>query len=178
VGHALRGAPYISIFIMKIRLILVLILVALLPHLANADSWFLCASALDDLRKASGDAADAANIVKLKADDLDNCKLSPQIYDLMRDQCTSKSNDYQRANKWLMIELDGVSSKVQSVNVSCGTNLSLVGTLSAKKQKSPVKDNGICDVYRGYKGALPIEELVKICSQNMSVTECYKCLSQ
>ena len=163
---------------MKRWTLLVLILVALLPPLANAESWFLCASALDDLRKASSDAADAANMVKLKADDFDNCRLSPQIYDLTRDQCIGKSNNYQSANKWLMIELGEVRSKVQAVSASCGINLSVVGTLPAKKQKPPIKDNEMCDLYLGYKEALPIKTLVKMCSQNMSVTECRKCLGQ
>jgi len=36
----------------------------------------------------------------------------------------------------------------------------------------------MCDLIRSYKNRLPLETLIKSCTQSMSEAECRKCLSQ
>ena len=163
---------------MKRLSLLVCVFVVFLPILAISANWDSCADDLDSLRRAARDAADAANGVKSKSDDFENCKRYPDIYDLMRDRCRSKAYDYQSVLSNLEGELNTVNRRVRSVSSSCGMDLSAIGTPSYAKPKIPGSDNPMCDMYRSYRKKLPLKTLIKTCAQSMSEAECRKCLGQ
>lgn len=163
--------------IKQFAILAVFFFVALGPTLALSSDWNGCANDLDRLRRAARDATDAANSVKSKADDFENCKRYPDMYDLMRDRCRSKASAYQSTLSTLGNELSTVDSRVRSVNSSCGMDLSSSGS-SFTRPKTPGFENRMCDLYLGYKNKLPIESLMKTCMQSLSEEECRKCLSQ
>lgn len=151
--------------------------VALSSTLVLSSDWTGCANDLDRLHRAARDASEAANGVKSKADDFENCKQFPNIYDLMRDHCRNAASDYQSALSTLENELSTVNSRVRSVNLSCGGDLSSVGSSSTRPQ-TPDFENSMCNLYRGYKNKLPLETLIETCMQSLSEMECRKCLGQ
>ncbi|MBU2227408.1 MAG: hypothetical protein KJ936_07035, partial [Proteobacteria bacterium] len=104
---------------MKRLALLVLFFVWLSPSLSNSTDWYSCADDLDRLRRAARDAADVANDVKSKADDFENCKRFPDIYDLIQDRCRGKAYDYQSALSNLESELNTVDRRIRSVSSSC-----------------------------------------------------------
>jgi hypothetical protein len=163
---------------MKWIALLVFVFVGFLPSLAFSADWDSCADDLDRLRRAARDATDVANDVKSKADDFENCKRYPDTYDLMQDRCRSKAYDYQSALSNLESELNTVDRRVRSVSSSCGIDLSSIGTPSYQKPRTPSSGNRICDIYRSYMNKVPLETLIKTCTQSMSEAECRKCLAQ
>lgn len=163
---------------MKRLSLMVFFFATLCASSANSADWDSCADDLDRLRRAARDATDAANEVKSKAEDFENCKQYPDTYDLMRDRCRSKAYDYQSAASTLESELNTVNSRVRSVSSSCGMDLSSMGAASPTRPRAPSSGNRMCDLYRGYKNSLPLETLIKTCTQSMSEAECKKCLSQ
>jgi len=163
---------------MKRLSLLVLFFVWLSPSLSNSTDWYSCADDLDRLRRAARDAADIANDVKAKADDFENCKRFPDIYDLIQDRCRGKAYDYQSALSNLKSELNTVDRRIRSVSSSCGMVTSLMETHSSAEPGTPSSGNPLCEVYRSYKNRLPMETIMKICSKSMSEAECRSCLSQ
>jgi hypothetical protein len=145
---------------------------------AFSADWDSCADDLDRLRRAARDATDAANEIKSKADEFENCKSYPDIYDLMRDRCRSKAYDYQSAASTLENELSTVDSRVRSVSSSCGIDMSSTGAASTARPRTPGSGNRMCDMYRSYKNKLPLATLIETCTKSMSEAECRKCLSQ
>ena len=166
-------------FAMK-RCALVILLFATLCawSVAYTADWDSCADDLDRLRRVARDATDAANEVKSKADDFENCRRYPDMYDLMRDRCQSKAYDYKSAVSTLESELDTVDRRVRFVNSSCGIDISSIGSAPAAKSRTPSSQNRMCNLYRSYKNKLPIKTLIETCTKSMSETECRKCLGQ
>lgn len=144
---------------------------------ASAANWESCADDLDRLRRAARDATDKANDVKTKGEEFENCKRYPDTYDLMRDRCRSKASDYQSALSDLESELGTVDSRIRSVRSSCGFDLGATGSPSYSRPQAPSSGNRACDLYRSYKGKLPMKTLLETCSKTMSEVECGKCLS-
>ncbi len=147
---------------------------AALLSAASAADWGSCAYDLDRLRRAVRDAADKANDVKSKAEELENCRLFPSTFDYMRDRCRSIAFDYQSAVNSLESELSMVDSRIRSVRLSCGYNFGDLRSPVGAPQQS-YRDR-LCELYRSYKGKVPLEGLLKICEQSMSEAECKKCL--
>lgn len=108
-------------------------LASLMPLPSFASDWNSCADELDRLRRASRDATDAANEVKSKADELENCKQYPDMYDDHGDGCSSKASDYRSALGTLKSELDTVNRRIKSVSSYCGVNLSTLGESSTQR---------------------------------------------
>lgn len=144
---------------------------------ASAANWDSCTDDLDRLRRAARDATDKASDVKTKAEEFENCNRYPDIYDLMRDRCRSKASDYQSALSDLESELGTVDSRIRSVRSSCGFDLGLTGSPSYSRPEPPSSGNRTCDIYKGYKGKLPMKTLLETCARTMSEAECGKCLS-
>ena len=182
------------------KVILSGLVVGLTLSAASAADWDSCADDLDRLRRAARDAADKANDVKSKSDDVkskseefENCKRYPDMYDLLRDRCRSKASDYQSAQSDyrsalsdyqnalsdLESELGTVDSRIRSVRSSCGYALGTTGSPSFSQPQPSGSGNPACALYRNYKGKLPLETLLKTCtqSQSMSEAECKKCLA-
>jgi len=145
---------------------------------SNSANWSSCAYHLNQLSQTTQNAAYAANKVKSKANDLDNCKLTPESFDLMRDHCRSMDYDYRSAVNSLERILNEFDSSVQLVRSSCGSNSSLMGAESPTGSASPSRGEMMCDLYRGYRRSLPFETLIKSCATSMPEAECRKCLSQ
>lgn len=136
-----------------------------------AADWNSCADDLDRLKRAARDAADKANDLKSKADELENCRQYPSGFDYMRDKCRSKSSDFESAETDLKSQLGAVDSRIRSVRSSCGYNFGGTGTSKSSGSRQ-------CDLYRSYKGQLPLESLLKTCAKSMPEAECKKCLAQ
>lgn len=141
---------------------------------ASAADWDSCADNLYQLRRAAQNAADKANEVKGKSEEFENCRRHPDMYDLLGDRCQSKASDYESAARGLENELDTVDSRIRSVRSSCGYDLASVGP--AYQGHTPNSGNRFCDLYRSYKGRMPLDALLKTCKQSMSEAECKKCL--
>ena len=152
--------------------------VGLLPSLAISADWDSCVDDLDRLRRATRDAIDAANAVKSTAHELENCKQYPDIFDLMRDRCQSKTIEYRVALNALKNMMTSVEKRIRSVSSSCGVGLSSVGGSPYARPGSPSAGDPKCDLYRSYRNKLPLEKLMNVCTQSISETECRKCLGQ
>jgi hypothetical protein len=160
---------------------------ALLP--SHAQDWSSCASDLDDLRRRADDASTAAEDANQKQrrfksaeDELRQCRQYPQVYDLMRDRCQSKASDldstrsfYRSSLETLRSSLDDVDSKIRSAASSCGFDL---GRVLGPPPAVPagVRSPERCAVYLRYKGRLPQQSLLDLCSKQMTLDECKKCL--
>jgi hypothetical protein len=171
------------------RLVALIVVVAIFVPAASATDWDSCADDLDRLRRAARDAADKANDVKSKSeevkstlDDFENCKRYPETYDLLRDGCRSKASDYrsalsdyQSAVSDLQSELETVKRRMRSVDSSC--EYPLGSTDSLLHLDASGSENQYCALYRRYKSKLPLATLMKNCTQSMSEAECKKCLA-
>ncbi len=147
-----------------------------LPSASSAADWSSCADDLDRLRRASSDAADIANDVESKADEFQNCKSFPEIYDLLKDGCSYKAHSYRSAKSSLDLELDTVNRRARSVSSSCSVAISAIDIPATSLE--PSKDYLWCDIYRPYKGKLPTEKLIKLCTEYKSEPDCRKCLAK
>ena len=163
---------------------------------AHSAEWSTCASDLDDLRRAADDANDAVEIAERvrreyedKKDELENCLQFPDVYDLLRDRCQSyrwefqsARDDYQSRLRSLESELSDVDSKVRSVSDSCRYDVGSVAVPSTR-QRSPATRGSTgqsipawCRVFRQYKGRLPRENLLAVCTKSHSHNECVSCI--
>lgn len=154
--------------------LLVSLLTVVVTSAVLAADWDSCADDLDRLRRATRDAADKASDVKSKAEEFENCRRYPDVYDLWRDGCRSKGSEYQSAVRDLESELSTVDSRIRSVRFSCGYDL---GSTASPRLHSPETGNQVCDLYRSYLGRLPLDALLKTCLRSMSETDCRKCLT-
>lgn len=168
-----------------------LILLTFISHCAFAFSqdWSACSSELDSLRRRASDASSAADSagdkqrhLKQAEDDYQNCRRYPQMYDLLRDGCRYKLSELESARNYYRNELGNlqsslrdVESKAKAVNSSCGAELSRV-TGPAPVIPEGVADKDYCAAILRYKGQLPIQSLIEICSKTKPITECKKCL--
>lgn len=159
------------------------------PAAAKAADWGDCANELDYLRKRSSDASDKAREAESKKsdferkrDDLNRCVQNPQVYDLMGDRCQSARSYAESAQRYYRSSLDDlgnalgdVDRKVKAVAGACGVELKQV-TGPAPQVPSGVKNPALCSVYLGYKGKLPLQQLIATCTPNMGEAECRACL--
>lgn len=154
-----------------------------------AQDWSSCASDLDDLRRRADDASTAAQDVDQKQrrfksaeEEVRQCRQFPQIYDLLRDGCQTKRYELDSARSSYRISLDSlrgslddVDAKIRSAGSSCGFDLTRV------LGPSPTVPNGVrspeqCAIYLRYKGRLPKQSILEVCSKQMPLDECRKCL--
>lgn len=171
------SAKRIRVFIMNIYIFLMFILAAFLSSSAFSANWRTCASELDDLRRAAGDAGDAANAVKKKADEYENCKNTQEIFGTRQEDCHSKADDYQRALRYFESSLGTVNSRIRFIN-SCGAELSSASPQPNASPSKPGTGSDQCDLYRSYVNKLPYQTLLKTCTHHMTEADCRKCLSQ
>jgi hypothetical protein len=142
------------------------------PAIGFAADWGSCASDLDDLRRAADDANDAAERAQRTYRDLQDCRQFPDIYDLLRDRCSSKVSDYRSALSSLQTELSDVESRVRDVSSSCQYEIGSAGG----RPRAPTRQ-GICGVIDRYRGRFTELQLAEICKKSASAAECMKCLS-
>jgi hypothetical protein len=154
------------------------VLITIIPNPTFSVDWDSCAQNLDRLRRASRDAVDAANDVKSKAEEYENCKRYPNIHDLMRDRCQSKAWSYENALRTLESALVTVDSRIRSVSSSCGYDLTSIGSAPYSQPNPPSSTNRLCDLFRSYKDRLSPDTLFNICTQSMPESDCRKCLGE
>lgn len=155
-----------------LRITRVFLILAYCPLITSASDWTSCADDLDRLRKAASEANNAATQANLEANEFEDCKNFPEVYDLYRDGCRGASSEYRNALSTLENELSTVDGKIRSVALSCGVELS--GTSSLKIQPS---GDRFCDLYISYKGRIPDKQLMNQCRESKTESECTKCLS-
>ena len=155
--------------------VLLSLLLSCLWAVASAADWNSCADDLDRLRRSARDATDIAERVKSKASELENCRNFPGTFDLMRDRCRSVTSDYESEVSNLQSELDTTDRRVRDVSSSCGIDLgSARGALPTRRSTG----NRQCDLYRSYRGRLPVDTLMQTCAKSLSEAECKKCLAE
>jgi hypothetical protein len=143
----------------------------------HASDWSTCASNLDDLRRASRDASDIAAELDRTADELRNCRSFPSMYDWAKDGCRSKVSDYNSKLGNLQSELDTVSRRSRYVASACGVDMSSIEQVPNQNAPSRnTRENYLCSAVRQNKGTLADRDLIGICKQYMSESECKKCL--
>jgi hypothetical protein len=147
---------------------------------AQAADWSTCANELDRIRRSARDASDIANDVNSKAEEFQNCRRYPDMYDFMRDKCQSKGWDYQNALSSLKSELDTLDRRIRSASSSCGYSLSSIeqGVAGPARAAPGNRNEGLCEVYRPYRDKLPLANLLELCRKQMSDAECRKCLAK
>lgn len=150
------------------------VLVTTATSFAVSADWSSCADDLDRLRRAAGDAADAAEQTKSKAEELENCRRYPDTYDLMRDRCRSYASDYDSEVSSFQSEMDDVDRRIRDASDSCSVD---IGASSGTTRARPSSGNRLCDLYRRYKGRLPDAQLLQTCRQSLSADDCKKCLA-
>lgn len=153
----------------------------LMLSLASCGAWAAdlssCADDLDRLRKASRDASDQASTARSKQSDLEDCRNDRDGAEYKNDRCRDKASDFESAMSSLRSEMDTVDGRIRSARTSCGYNLtSIDGTATTLPRPEGTGDSQ-CDLYRGYRGKLPFDALIKTCSQYMSEGDCKRCLA-
>lgn len=174
---------------MKLPAVLCAITTMAVASAAMATDWGDCANELDYLRRRSSDASDKAREAESKKsdferkrDDLNRCVQNPQVYDLMGDRCQSARSYAESAQGYYRSSLDDlgnalgdVDRKVKAVAGACGVELKQV-TGPAPQVPSGVKNPALCSVYLGYKGKLPLQQLIATCTPHMGEADCRACL--
>jgi hypothetical protein len=155
----------------------------------TAQDWSSCASDLDSMRRRASDASSEAESTDSKQkqfksaeEELRRCVQSPQVYDFIRDGCRNKRYEYESARSAyrsqldsLRSSLDDVDSKIRSASNSCGyemrRTLGPPPTVPAGVQRPEQ-----CAIYLRYKGRMPVQSLLEVCSKQMPADQCRKCL--
>lgn len=159
------------------------------PTYSMAQDWDGCSSDLDSLRRRASDAssvasdtADKSKRFKDAESELRNCRQFPQVYDLLRDGCSFKRNEYESAKSnyqsqisSLKSSLDDVDSKVRDASGSCGYELTRVNG-PAPTIPEGVQNKESCAIWLRYKSRLPIATLVDGCAKTTPIDQCRKCL--
>jgi hypothetical protein len=159
------------------------ILILVWTAVATAADWSSCEDDLNTLRRRASDASDAASTVRDRAENLsekrndwEQCRLFPEVYDLLRDGCQSQRwdyenarTDYESAKSDLEGYLDDIASTLRSVEYSCGFAFS-VGSAGR-----PTGDQ-FCRLLQRYKSTMPLNTLLQVCMKSRSEEECRKCL--
>lgn len=145
---------------------------------ALAADWDACQDDLDRLRRAARDAADIAETVKSRADDVEDAKNALRSCGTWSRDCSaerwryeSASSDFESAKGDLESELGTVASRIRSVEASCGYPVG-----SGRFATPPRSPDSFCAVLRRYKGSLPDQALIDVCKRSRSEEECRRCL--
>ena len=155
------------------------ILLTLTTHLTYAVDWGSCQDDLDRLRRASRDAADSADTVRSRADDLESAEGNLRSCRIWSRDCSSEQwryrsalSDFESAKSTLEAELDTVSSRIRSVEFSCGYDLGSGGFTTSPGGQV----DRFCALLRRLKGRIPDQTLMDTCKKSKTDEECKKCL--
>ncbi len=145
--------------------------------------WNSCASDLDDVRSASDDASDAAQEADEAQEDLDSKRSDLQS---CSGDCDIERSDYEDAKSELEDKVDNLKSELSTLDMqvrdasdSCKYELGGSAPVAPRRKSAShpeSKSSGPCTIYQRYKGRLPLETIIKVCSSSMSESDCKKCL--
>jgi hypothetical protein len=134
----------------------------------NAADFSSCADDLDGLRSAASWASDRANDAESAFRGLEDCKNNRSDFDYKYDQCRGKESTLRSEVRSLISELETVERRMKNVNLSCQNGLMGIS--------EPSSGNANCDLMRRYKGRLPQQDLINVCSRSMPIDQCKQCL--
>jgi hypothetical protein len=149
-----------------------------------AVDWSSCTGALEGLTKRSKEAgsastvaASAAEDLKEAKDDLERCRMYPDVYDLLRDNCRSKEWDLdsaesrmQSAAQEAVTQFRRLRSALGDAANACEVELTIAPPLTT------LSPQGRCERLRLLRGQLSAQFLSDYCSTLMSQQECEICL--
>lgn len=145
-----------------------------------------CHDDLDGLRKASSEADEAAGTAKSKSDDLDDCRRSPEIHDLMHDGCKSLDSDYQSALSDLEGKLDDVDKSLRSTQDSCGYRFTInrltpleaaQRRFEATQRRLEASQKRLCASYHGFlEMGVSRDVVLTMCKAQTDEKWCKQCL--
>jgi hypothetical protein len=140
--------------------------------------WDTCHDDLDRSRRAASDASDAAEYVKSKKEDFEQCQSDRETYDLMGDGCQSRRSDYSSAVSDYDSKMDDFDSRLRDVQSSCGYDFTInrMSPLEASKQRMDSANQRLCASYRNFMPLLTPENVVKLCKAQMQEEWCKSCL--
>jgi hypothetical protein len=159
---------------------LVLISVVLITvSLASASDWSSCQDDLDRLRRGAEHAAYTADRVRSKEDDLEKAQQNLRSCRTRSTDCWSEQSryrsvlsDFESAKIALESDLDIVSSRIRSVESSCGYDLGQGGFTTSGSRPG----DRMCLLMRQLKDSLSNDALLDMCKKSKSEEECKKCL--
>jgi hypothetical protein len=147
-------------------------------HDVASSDWESCHDDLDRTRRASSDASDAADDVKSKQDDFEECKNDPQTYDLLGDHCHSLRSDYQSAVNDYQNKMDDLDSRLRDVQSSCGYEFTInrMSAMDASKQRLDGAKQRLCTSYKNFLPTLSPQNVFQLCKAQMGDDWCKSCL--
>jgi hypothetical protein len=138
-----------------------------------------CHDDLERLRKASSEAAEAADDAKSKRDDLD-CRQDPELRDLMQDHCRTAARDYQSALSDLEEKMDDVDGSVRSVQDSCDYQFTInkLTSIEASQRRLEASKRRLCASYHNLVDlGMPRDTALQMCKTQTDEHWCNQCLS-
>jgi hypothetical protein len=147
-------------------------------HDVASSDWDSCHDDLDRTRRASSDASEAADDVKSKQDDFEECKHDPQTYDLLGDGCRSRRSDYQSAVSDYESKIDDLDSRLRDVQSSCGYEFTInrMSSMDASKQRLDGAKQRLCTSYKNFLPTLSPQNVLQLCKAQMGDDWCKSCL--
>lgn len=138
-----------------------------------------CHDDLDRLHKTASDASDAAEDAKSKYNDLEDCTQDPDVYDVLRDGCRSRRDDYQSALSDLADKMDDVDSRLQSVQSSCEYEFTInrmSGVEAAQLRLEASKRRLCASVRKLVSLGMSRDAALQMCKANTDEQFCKACL--
>ena len=163
-----------SVLALRIVLLATLLLGTCGAASAPEIDWGDCQDELDQMHTDASDASEAADDVKSKLEELEDCRRDPDTFDLMQDGCRSLRSDYESAVDDFQSKMDDVDSRVHSVQSSCNYEFT-VNRLSA----SDAAQRRLCASYKKFLtlGLTPTD-VIQRCKQHMTEEWCRSCLAR
>lgn len=148
--------------------------------LALADpDWDSCHDDLDRTRRAASEASDAAEDLKSKNDDFEQCKRDPESYDHRGDGCRSLRSDYESAIGDLQSKMGDLDSRLRDVQSSCGYEFTInrMSAMEASKQHLDAANQRLCTSYRSFMSiGLTAQDVLRMCTSQKDEEWCKSCL--
>jgi hypothetical protein len=146
--------------------------------LPNPD-WDSCHDDLDRTRRAASEASDAAEELKSKSEDFEQCKRDPESYDRRGDGCRSHRSDYESAVDDLRSKMEDLDRRLRDVQSSCGFEFTInrMSPLKASKQHLDAANQRLCASYRSFMSSgLTSQDVLKMCTSQKDEEWCKSCL--
>jgi hypothetical protein len=139
-----------------------------------------CHDDLDRLHRTASDASDAAEDANSKYDDLENCTQDPEVYDVWRDGCRRRRDDYQSALSDLEDKMDDVDSRLQSVQSSCEYEFTInrMSGVEAAQHRLEASKRRLCASVKKLVGlGMSPDAALQMCKANTDEQFCKACLN-
>jgi hypothetical protein len=150
------------------------------PQISSRE-WGSCQDDLDRTRRASSDASDAAESVKQKQDDFEECRSDPQTHNLLGNGCSGLRSDYESAVTNYESNMDDLDSRLRDVQSSCGYEFTInrMSPLEASNQRLNAARRRLCTSFKAFVPTVGLDGALKLCKAQMNGEDvwCKSCLS-